>query len=1333
MFALALKSAPNQLVGDTKLDLSVDPGRFLSRALHLWDPSGDFGQTQNQSYGYLFPMGPFFWLGHLVGLPPWVVQRLWWGALLSLAFLGMVRLSERLNLGSPFSRVVGGLAFALSPRVLSSLGPISVEILPYCLAPWVLVPLVSGSRAGSTRRAAAQSAVAVLCMGAVNAAAVLAALPPALLWLLTRQRGPRRTSLLRWWVLCVALATSWWVAPLLLLGKYSPPFLDYIENASITTSVTSLVEVLRGTSDWVAYVGGSHGPAWPLGSALLTTAVVIVYTVVVVAGGVGGLLRPDLPERWWLTLCLLIGVAAVTAGHLGHLSGTFAETERSLLDGALAPFRNVHKFDVVLRVPLVLGLVHLLGSVGVRATGRVQPLALRAAAVAAVLGAALPCLSTGIAPRGPFAEIAGYWRQTASWLAAHQQDGSALLLPGSRFPDYVWGSTNDEPLQVLHGSRWAVRGAIPLTPAGTIRYLDAIEQRLAAGTPSAGLADDLARAGIHYLVVRNDLNYGAAQATRPLLVHEALATSPGIVRTVTFGGMVGGLAGNVDEGLDVPYPAVEVYEVQRDTPRAALSPLSQVVQVTGGPEALLGLDDRFLLRGRPAVLDVDRFPARSTAPGVLTDSLQRREVFFGGAQTDSTSPTLTSANPYRLRAPAHDYLLPGERGHQTVARLVGAKSVAASSSASDAVAFGGAQPAHLPYAAVDADPLTSWRSDAARSVGRASWRVRFDQPRTVKGLTVRFDVPQAGTVPRTARVSTDTEAVVVAVPVGGGSVPIQGLTGTTSALTVATASTSGSGLGYLGIADVSLPELAVSRTLDTALGQGTPVIALDAEAGDRRSCFVVVADTLCSTSVGAAGPEAGVLDRTLHLTGAGSYRLSASAVPVPGAVLNGLLDGGTGLQVSASSTAVAAPAARPATVLDGDLLTGWRAATGDRDPALTIIYPQSQTVTGLRLQVQQSLSAGRARGVRVDATGGSRQGTLERDGRLSFPALTGNRFTVHLTDVVPATSIDPYSLTGSLLPVGVSELTLTGAATPRTPPARVTIPCAVGPVVRVGNQLLRTTARTDRPTLQRQGPAILTVCGPDAVDVADGTRVVAPASPLLRPVSLTMRPVFGVFLPAVPSPGVPLSPSSWQATSRELPLPSRSGPALLQVHENTNPGWQARFAGRRLTPVVVDGWQQGWVVPAGAAGTVSLRFMPDQDFRRGLLIGGLAVLVLLVLAGVHGSSAAIAAAPARTGLVAVLASAGLLVVIGGTVAAGLALVAVLVGGSRWASQRSVSAVLAVLGAGLLLAVHPWPGADYAGRALVPQLLCLLALVLLWSSLLPSLRSFKRRAGRSTSR
>ena len=46
----------------------------------MWTSTGQLGDVQSgQQTGYLFPMGPFFAVGHAFGIPDWIVQRLWLG------------------------------------------------------------------------------------------------------------------------------------------------------------------------------------------------------------------------------------------------------------------------------------------------------------------------------------------------------------------------------------------------------------------------------------------------------------------------------------------------------------------------------------------------------------------------------------------------------------------------------------------------------------------------------------------------------------------------------------------------------------------------------------------------------------------------------------------------------------------------------------------------------------------------------------------------------------------------------------------------------------------------------------------------------------------------------------------------------------------------------------------------------------------------------------------------------------------------------------------------------------------------------------------------------
>ena len=155
---LTFVQSPGQISPDTKLDLTANPLRFLARAANLWNSDLPFGQAQNQAYGYLFPHGAFFLAGDALGLPGWVTQRLWWALLLAVGFWGLLRLAETLGIGTTSSRVLAAAAFALSPRVLTTLGAISSETLPMMLAPWVLIPVIqalrgSGQLCGCSRRA----------------------------------------------------------------------------------------------------------------------------------------------------------------------------------------------------------------------------------------------------------------------------------------------------------------------------------------------------------------------------------------------------------------------------------------------------------------------------------------------------------------------------------------------------------------------------------------------------------------------------------------------------------------------------------------------------------------------------------------------------------------------------------------------------------------------------------------------------------------------------------------------------------------------------------------------------------------------------------------------------------------------------------------------------------------------------------------------------------------------------------------------------------------------------------------------------------------------------
>ena len=189
----------------------------------------------------------------------------------------------------------------------------------------------------------------------------------------------------------------------------------------------------------------------------------------------------------------------------------------------------------MIRVPLVLGLAFLLdrlrdsrpaaSTVTVRGRQLSSHHAVIVLAVIGVIGAGVPALAGRLAPADPVLDTPSYWQDTVDWLDENSHGSTALLVPGSGFADYVWGSPRDEPIQYLADSPWAVRNAIPLAPPGNIRMLDAFEERMTQGEGSPGLATFLGRAGVSFLVVRNDLS-PKGDVPDQVRVHQALADSP---------------------------------------------------------------------------------------------------------------------------------------------------------------------------------------------------------------------------------------------------------------------------------------------------------------------------------------------------------------------------------------------------------------------------------------------------------------------------------------------------------------------------------------------------------------------------------------------------------------------------------------------------------------------------------------------------------------------------------------------------------------------------------------------------------------------------------------
>lgn len=1252
LVVLAFVQSPGLVTVDTKLDLTENPLGWFARAMHLWNDQAGFGQVENQAYGYFFPMGPFFLAGHELGVPSWVIQRLWTALVLVLAYLGMRRLTRALGIGDDASRHVAGLAWALCPRVITTLGPISFESLSMALLPWCLLPLVTqgrggGADRGQTRpwRPAAASALVVFAMGGANGSVVLAVLAAPLLWLLAGARDRAGRRLLGWWLGFVALATAWWLVPLLASARYVAPFLERSEPAWVTSSRVSVWQALRGADHWVGGIFVHAEPWWPPAWYVFGNRLGVVSTAAVALLGFAGLLRRDLPRRpVWLALFGL-GLAAVAMGYAGRYGAWHDAQWRQLLDGPLAAFRNVHKFDPLLRLPVVLGLAHLL-TVGREALARATVAGFRRLrgrglsagsglgvahglargvallALAGILVAAGPAFTGQLRPGPGFAAIPGYWRQAATWLGAHAQ-GTAYLAPGAGFGEYTWGRTFDDPLQPLAKAPWAVRNQVPMGEAGGVRWMNEVERVLASGQGSPALGEFLARAGVSHLVIRNDLEWWRTGTARPAVVHQSLARSTGLLRVATFGPESGRAPRDPVElvGYDVDpgYPAVEIFSVTPSRGRVSLVDATAVTAVTGGPESLLPLlEDDLINIDTPVVLSGDGQGAPA-ARWLTTDGLQRREMNIGRVH-DSASATMTATEPYRLIRPVQPYdLFPA--GHQTVAGYDGATAILASSSEGYADSYGPTRTEHQPYAAFDGDPDTYWKSSVFGSPVGEWLEIQLDRPAQVDHVTVHLAAdPLIGHAVRQVAVTTDAGTSLHTLTDPGQPQRLDTKAGRTSRVRLTVLDMIDSGYAQVAVRELIVGGLAVRRTLrlpddpPADLGSGVLDGISLREDPPRYACVDVAGGVRCDPTI-AAGIDSTALDRSLTVRLPARFTVEAVALPRPSAGAPVLLAPKTpALAVVGSSTFGGDPAVAATRAVDGNPNTAWVSQGFDEHPTLRYRWQGKTRIDKLELWVADYPAAAAPREATLVSPAGTRRLTLRGSGTYPFEALHTDQISVQFGAASGVASTDPVTGARNVLPMGVAELTfpaLAGRAGIRDEADPLDPGCGLGPALFVDGQSIPTrVAGTVGDLVHHRPVRVLACAGPIQIAAGEHRVQLLPTAALV-PVAATLRRTDGPASAPADRSGA-FRVKSWGPVNRvvEVVPGSRS---ILVVRQNFNSGWEATVDGRRLEPVRLDGWLQGWIVPEGLGGEVRISFRPDLAYRIALLAGGAGVLVLLLV------------------------------------------------------------------------------------------------------------------------
>jgi arabinofuranan 3-O-arabinosyltransferase len=1257
--ALPFATAPGDLIADTKFELAVGPARFLSGTLTLWDPQ-QFGGLTDQYVGYLFPMGPFFEVARLLTVPGWVTQRLWLAALLLVAFTGVVRLAGRLAIGTPGTRLAAGLAYALSPVALTLAGQTSGELLPITLVPWIIVPLTSmrpwllatsgtgagRGRAASRARAVARSAVAIALCSGLNAASTLAAVVPCGWYILTRPGAATRGRMLAWWLPAAALVTVSWSVPLLLLSRYGVSIVPYTESAQVTATTTSLVNILRGTENWIGYQSTSGVPTRLLAFDIGTGVLQATLAGALAALGLAGLARRDMPERRFLLWLALGGIVVISLGYVSSLGSPLEGPLVALINGPASPFRNLWKFDPLVRLPLVLGLAHLLAlpwrekaqqekarrdtprSVAARAALPTVAV-LRGVAVVALASLVVPTATSGLASPGSFSQIPSYWVAAGDWLTGHAGNQAVLVEPGAGFSEYTWGSPMDDVLQGLTNIDFAERNLGVVGSAGNERLLDAIDQEFAAGDGSTGLTTVLARMGIRYVLVRNDLSGSQLTATSLARVQDTIATSPGLTLVARFGPEVPDDAPqDVLAGVSARYRAVEVYQVAGAQAAAVVQPAAGALRVMGAPESLITLANEGLLGASPVLLNNDG-AGEPVAGTVVTDSLRRRVVNFGQLRSNY-SPTLTATEPADTFLSTDDFTEPGWSADEAVAQYSGISDVTASSSASDLQASAGQWATGLfPYSAFDGNPDTMWES-GSNSGPPGQWvqatfdsAIRFGQGKDAAIGVAFADSPYIG--PPVTRVTVSTAAGQVSdpvrvtarlqslrVPAG----PSDWLRITVTGLApLSAASLDGT---QVGIATINVPGLSASRTIvappvppacpggrppETPRGCEQATVVLAKAQPYQSSCELTPARWACSPGLASPTEEQYGFDEAVTEPSPQVTQVHGTAVLLQPALIGKYALSGRGQPViTASSTDTAAPQDQPWNAFDGNPATSWVASPADPHPTLSIRWRTPRTISQLAIKLPPD-ATGLAQ-VLITGSGGQRRGAMVRaSARVRFAPMTTTSLTL--------------TFTTDQAPVQVSDVAIPGVPF-RTAAGQVSLTCGQGPRLSVGGVSVPTEVTATSADLLDGSPVSFQACAPVAL-TAGPTTVTESASDSFDVQDIVLTPGdtgpgdtagTAVARPAAAGTAVAAAVVSWGSSRRTVRVTAATR-SYLEVNENFNAGWRAAIDGRTLQPVQLDGWKQAWVLPAGTSGVVALTYQPAVTYRDAIAAGLAALLLCL--------------------------------------------------------------------------------------------------------------------------
>ncbi len=1258
-YALAFWQRPGWATTDTKIDLHVDPGHFLSFVSSVWTPTTDLGEVHSAQYtGYLWPMGPFYAAMHALGLSAWVAQRVWLGLMYTLAAWGMLRLMDLLvSRKRGVAHLVAAAFFLLNPYTVVFTGRTSITLLGYAALPWILIIVYHGVRSVTSWRdwrgwwwAAAFGLLLTSIGGGINAAVVGWMLVGPLVLLIYEPL----TGSVRWrdsglflvrMGICGVLASAWWILPLLVHVQYGIDFLKFTEQPASIWGTNSITEALRLMSYWTSYIEfgfyGVQRPLYPDSPTMLFNPLVVGASLLLPALAAASFL---LARRWrygpFLMLMTVVGVLIMTGGF------PVGTPLRDAMDAAYRASFVVRFMRTTQKAaPLVAcGVAGLLGIGAQLAWLRLRspPRAWRprwawarrailiagpAALAGLIVLAALPLIRGGaLDTQLNWKRIPSAWTRAGSDLN-HQlpQNTRAFVLPGQIFAFYKWGGTIDAILPRLTKRPVAVRYETPYSDLHADDLLTTVDDLVQQRRLVPGQLSPLLRLmGVGAVVTGADDDITRSGAIDPAAAATELSANGLSHPSRSYGPVTALPPASGDVGPSVSVPEVRRYDIPAGRGIVHVDPAGPATVVDGSAEGLADLSAFGALPARDPIFyagDLStsalRGQAASGANLVVTDS-DRRQQFVPEFPQQNRGNVLGPTDPIPSNFAVTDPFPSAGTDGQTVTALQGADYLRA-------VSVGGtlAFPENAPIAAFDGDLSTSWAADRYVVVSDRYIDVGFAKPRDVPYVDV---YPLSG--PHGVVTKVDVNGIASPVGLRWTRIPVHLHNVSMIRIRIDHVEQPTVGLGGPGgFREIRIPGFHVHQLLRTPvvvakalagrnLSHSSLTYLLERQTGENpflrnRYRISPVLDELQGT-----GDAEQYIDRATFTPAARSYTAQAwvnPAIDTPDSTLDRLVGMSGAERFDSSSRFQDQPRYRASSAFDGNSGTGWISdwLPGEvPDPWISWRAPRPLTISSLRISPPTEVVA-RPTQVRLTWNGGVTPPLpVAADGTVVLPSPARAR-TFRLTVLAAQFPAGATARQRSVTAVGIGELSVPGlsaVAVPRS--GTLNAPCGTVTIDMGGHVVpLRpagTIAQFDAgQPLRAGGCGAMTPMGSGIQEIRS---LPGPFSvDLLRLYSPAPAPTA-----TVPSGGVLLDPGHLGNSSVAGVKVALRGPSWLTLGQSYDQGWRATCDGRSLgASQPIDGYANGWLAPASCR-RAAFTFGPQSTAREGYLISAVVCSLLLL-------------------------------------------------------------------------------------------------------------------------